>query len=92
MALSLSNFPFRMALVLLAAVLPCSFATTHNFDWTVSWVSANPDGMHQRPVIGLNGQWPWPLLNFTMGDQVIVNLHNGVSIMLSKELGQADEV
>lgn len=93
MALSLSNFPYRTVLLLLATVLPATFAaTTHNFDWTVGWVTANPDGMHERPVIGLNGQWPWPLLNFTMGDRVVVNLHNGVSITLSTRLGGADEM
>lgn len=80
MALSLSYFPYRRAvLLLLATVLPHSLAITHHFDWTVGWVTANPDGQHDRPVIGVNGQWPWPLLNFTRGDRVIVDLHNGVS-------------
>lgn len=79
MALSLSNFLYRSVLLLLASLLQQSLAITHTFDWSVSWVNANPDGMQERPVIGLNGQWPWPLLNFTMGDRVVVNLHNGVS-------------
>lgn len=79
MALSLSNFQYRRVLLLLATILRYSFATTHTFDWDVGWVTANPDGMQERPVIGVNGQWPWPMLNFTMGDRVIVNLHNSVS-------------
>ena len=62
------------------ALLPSVVALTHNFDWTVAWVNANPDGMQQRPVIGINGQWPLPLLNFTIGDRVIVQLHNQVRI------------
>ena len=77
-------------LLFLATILRCSLAATHNFDWTVGWVTANPDGMLERPVMGLNGQWPWPLLNFTMGDRVIVNLHNGVSRDHPQVTEQAD--
>lgn len=78
MALSLSNFPYRRVLLIIAAILHAANAITHTFDWNVSWVNANPDGMRERAVIGLNGEWPWPLLNFTMGDRVVVNLHNQV--------------
>lgn len=76
--MSLSNFHYRRALLIFVAILHFANAITHNFDWNVGWVTANPDGMKERPVIGLNGEWPWPLLNFTMGDRVVVNLHNQV--------------
>ena len=82
MALSLSNFPYRRVLLLLLALLQYTIAITHTFHWNVGWVTANPDGMQERPVIGLNGQWPLPLLNFTMGDRVIVHLHNQVCILI----------
>ena len=78
MALSLSNFLYHLVL-LVATILPAVNGVTHHFDWNVGWVRANPDGQHERPVIGLNGEWPWPLLNFTIGDRVIIDLHNRVS-------------
>jgi len=73
MALSLSN-----CLVPLLMLLPYGLADTVTFDWNIGWVTANPDGMAERPVIGINGQWPLPLLNITKGDRVIVNVHNQV--------------
>lgn len=76
MALSLSFF-----LVCLLTLLPKGLrAATVTHDLDVGWVRANPDGMFERPVIGINGQWPPPLLNFTKGDRVIINLHNSVSV------------
>ncbi|KAF2767382.1 FET Ferroxidase [Teratosphaeria nubilosa] len=64
----------------LGAVVAClaamTSAATVTYDWNVTWVRANPDGMAERPTIGVNGQWPWPLLNITKGDRVVVNLHN----------------
>ncbi|GME25799.1 putative ferrooxidoreductase protein [Neofusicoccum parvum] len=53
-------------------------AATVNLDWNITWVTANPDGMLERPVIGINGQWPPPLLNFTKGDQVVANVYNAL--------------
>ena len=73
MALSLSNF-----LVTLLMLLPNGLAETVTFDWDIGWVNANPDGMAERPVVGINGQWPLPLLNITRGDRIIVNVHNQV--------------
>ncbi|KAK8170537.1 putative ferrooxidoreductase Fet3 [Phyllosticta citribraziliensis] len=34
--------------------------------------------MLERPVIGINGQWPLPVLNLTKGDRVIANVYNGL--------------
>jgi iron transport multicopper oxidase len=48
------------------------------YDLSVSWLRRNPDGLAERSVIGVNGQWPIPVLNFTVGENVIVNLHNQV--------------
>ena len=53
-------------------------AATQTFDWNVTWVNRDPDGLAQRPVIGINGQWPIPVLNITKGDRVVVNMHNEV--------------
>lgn len=56
-------------------------AATVTYDWNITWVTANPDGMLERPVIGINGQWPLPMLNLTKGDRVIANVHNQVCLM-----------
>ncbi|KAK3717005.1 hypothetical protein LTR37_006060 [Vermiconidia calcicola] len=76
MALSLSNFLVTLLLLLPAGLISGTNAATVNFDWNIGWVNANPDGVAERPVIGINGQWPIPLLNITKGDRVIVDLHN----------------
>ncbi|OJJ34660.1 hypothetical protein ASPWEDRAFT_110479 [Aspergillus wentii DTO 134E9] len=60
----------------LASLNGLSYAATVNLDWDVTWVDANPDGLAERPVVGINGEWPLPVLNFTKGDQVVVNLTN----------------
>ncbi|KAG7014566.1 Monocopper oxidase-like protein SKU5 [Cucurbita argyrosperma subsp. argyrosperma] len=45
------------------------------FDWTVSYVSASPLGVKQK-VIGINGQFPGPVLNVTTNWNVVVNVKN----------------
>lgn len=47
-------------------------------DFNVTWVWANPDGAFARPVIGINGQFPLPQINATVGDTVVVNLYNAL--------------
>ena len=76
MAISLSNFLYPLLLLL----IPASHADTVTYDMNVGWTTANPDGQHERRVIGINGHWPPPLLNITKGDRVIVNLHNQVGL------------
>jgi hypothetical protein len=51
-------------------------AKTVTYNWAITWVSANPDGEHVRPVIGINGQWPCPTLKASVGDNVVVNVQN----------------
>ncbi|KAF4122242.1 iron transport multicopper oxidase [Geosmithia morbida] len=46
----------------------------HNF--TVGWVTANPDGAFDRPTIGVNGQWPPPLITGAVGDHLSLTLRN----------------
>ncbi|KAJ5099685.1 Multicopper oxidase abr1 [Penicillium argentinense] len=46
-------------------------------DWNVTWVNASPDGF-ERPVIGINGQWPCPQVDVEVGDRVIVDVYNGL--------------
>lgn len=54
---------------------------THVYKFNVSWVVASPDDPDAdenstKPVIGINGKWPLPLMEATVGDRVIVHLLN----------------
>lgn len=51
-------------------------AATVSYDFTVSWVRANPDGRLARPVIGINGAWPPPHIEANVGDNIVVTLRN----------------
>lgn len=75
MALSLSNFSYRCVLWTIFCIGVCHAATVQ-FDWNITWVSANPDKAMDRPVMGINGQWPLPHVNVTKGDRLIVKVMN----------------
>ncbi|XP_027151232.1 monocopper oxidase-like protein SKU5 [Coffea eugenioides] len=47
------------------------------FDWTVSYVTASPLGVKQQ-VIGVEGQFPGPILNVTTNWNVVVNVKNNL--------------
>ena len=53
-------------------------AKTVNLDFNVTWVTANPDGLFDRKVVGINGQWPLPVIEVDKGDQLVVNMYNGL--------------
>lgn len=53
-------------------------AATVTYDFDIGWTTANPDGALERPVIGINGQWPVPRIAANVGDQIVVNLHNSL--------------
>ena len=74
MAISLSHFPILTALLLTFALVV--EAATVTYDFNITWVRANPDGIFERPTIGINGQWPLPVMTATKGDTVIVNVDN----------------
>ncbi|PYH40724.1 putative ferrooxidoreductase Fet3 [Aspergillus saccharolyticus JOP 1030-1] len=48
------------------------------YDFNVTWVTANPDGLADRKVVGINGQWPLPVIEVDKGDQLVVNMYNGL--------------
>lgn len=53
-------------------------AKTVELNWNVTWVRANPDGLKERYVVGINNQWPLPAIEVDKGDRLIVNVHNGL--------------
>lgn len=66
------------ALCALLGLVAPSRAATRTYDFTVEWVTANPDGQLERPVMGINGQWPIPYITADVGDRVIVNVVNNL--------------
>ena len=68
----------RCILALLALVFQAytTVAKTVTYDFKINWVTTNPDGAYDRPTIGINGQWPLPRIEATVGDRVVVNAHN----------------
>ncbi|KAL2871455.1 putative ferrooxidoreductase Fet3 [Aspergillus lucknowensis] len=72
--------PVRDLLLCLTALLllvNCN-AKTVTYDFNVTWVTANPDGLHPRKVVGINGQWPLPVIEVDKGDRLVVNMYNGL--------------
>ncbi|KAJ3317442.1 ferroxidase fet3 [Boothiomyces sp. JEL0866] len=51
------------------------------YDWKITYVdNVNPDGLYARRAIGVNGQWPIPGINVTMGDTLVINVQNGLDV------------
>ncbi|KAJ5369472.1 Multicopper oxidase type 2 [Penicillium cosmopolitanum] len=71
----------RVLMFRLAAVFLCAqycHGKTVTLDFNATWVNANPDGLHERKVVGINGQWPLPVIEVDKGDRLIVNMFNGL--------------
>lgn len=64
--------------LLLTILVAQAAAAVVSYDWTITWVSANPDGRLTRPVIGVNNVWPPPTINVNKGDRLIVKVTNGL--------------
>lgn len=50
---------------------------THEYNFTTGWVRTNPDGMHEKQMIGFNGVWPLPDIHINKGDRLVLRLTNG---------------
>ena len=67
----------KLSFLALAAAAGLAVAKDVYLDWNVTWVNAAPDGF-ERPVIGINGEWPCPQVDVTVGDNLIVDVYNGL--------------
>ncbi|KAG0183291.1 hypothetical protein DFQ28_001822 [Apophysomyces sp. BC1034] len=47
-------------------------------DWNITYTTANPDGLKERRVIGVNGKWPPPAIHVNINDTLVINVHNGL--------------
>ncbi|KAJ2039597.1 ferroxidase fet3, partial [Coemansia sp. RSA 2337] len=59
-----------LSAILLAAAKPVVL------DWDLMYTSAKPDGKNERRVIGVNGQWPPPVIYVDVGDTLTINANN----------------
>ncbi|KAL1643610.1 hypothetical protein SLS61_009155 [Didymella pomorum] len=64
-------------IALLAAHATLASAKTVTYDFDIGWVTAAPDG-YSRQVIGINGQWPVPMIEADLGDTIVVTAHNSL--------------
>lgn len=69
---------FSHLLLIFFTLLTSALSKTHTFDWDVTYVTANPDGVFERRMIGINNQWPNPTIKVKRNDRVILNLHNSL--------------
>lgn len=63
---------------LISSLIASASSKTVTYDFDIGWVRANPDGAYERPVIGINGQWPLPIIEANVGDRIIVNVQNSL--------------
>ncbi|KAI8323255.1 hypothetical protein GQ54DRAFT_296829 [Martensiomyces pterosporus] len=76
--------PWSLHLALLVALLACSVngaRVVH--DWDVGYVIVNRDGYTTRRAIGVNGKLPIPPITLTVGDTLVMNVHNSLDVPTS---------
>ncbi|ORX49069.1 hypothetical protein DM01DRAFT_1325787 [Hesseltinella vesiculosa] len=57
-----------------------ALSARREFDWKITSLTANPDGLHSRKVVGVNGKWPPPAIRATVGDTLVIHTHNTLDI------------
>ncbi|KAL2839493.1 Cupredoxin [Aspergillus pseudoustus] len=57
-------------------LVACVASETIHFEFNITQVLSNPDGLHIRPAIGVNDQWPPPQIEARVGDTIVVNILN----------------
>lgn len=58
------------------------------YNWNLGWINAASDGFN-RPVVAINGQFPLPTINVTLGDQIVINAVNNWEIPLRLYISMA---
>ena len=70
--------PLSFVLVVLLGCFRCVLAqSTARFKLELSWGKRAPDGV-ERDMILVNGQFPGPILEITEGNDVVVEVFNGL--------------
>lgn len=68
-----------MLFSVLVSCLATASAFVHHLNWSIDWTIANPDGKKPRPVVGINGQWPFPVLHVSKGDRIEAYVYNNLT-------------
>ncbi|KAF9172751.1 hypothetical protein BGX21_010796 [Mortierella sp. AD011] len=63
------------AFALTSAVAQAAIVT---YNWNITYVMANPDGLFERRVIGVNGVFPPPPIEVTVNDTLVINVINQI--------------
>ncbi len=63
-------------LLLIAFLVSVVTAKTHVYNFNITYVTKNPDGLHERRVIGINNEWPIPTIRVKPHDRVVINVDN----------------
>ncbi|KIM31143.1 Ferroxidase [Serendipita vermifera MAFF 305830] len=74
--------PLLTALSVLAGAWLTNAATVEVW-WNITYATANPDGLFERRVIGVNGTWPPPPIEITRNDTLKVHALNGLDVPTS---------
>lgn len=68
---------FRQAAILALSCFPLSvYSATQSLEWNITYTTANPDGLFERRVIGVNGKWPPPAIELNFEDTLVLNVNN----------------
>lgn len=54
------------------------YGKTVEYTFNLTWVRANPDGLYERTVVGINDSWPLPVIEVDRGDQLVVHMLNSL--------------
>ncbi|KAG2146288.1 Fet3 protein [Suillus clintonianus] len=61
------------------ALLPPALAGIQELWWNITYVlDANPDGLFERRVVGVNGSWPPPPIEVSATDSLLVHATNSI--------------
>ncbi|KAG0035562.1 hypothetical protein BGZ82_005230 [Podila clonocystis] len=60
------------------AVVTAVQAAVVTYNWNITYVNTNADGLFERRVIGINGQFPPPAINVTLNDTLVINVINQI--------------
>ncbi|KAF9194690.1 hypothetical protein BGZ49_003142 [Haplosporangium sp. Z 27] len=60
----------------LALVSTAAQAAIVTYNWNITYVMANPDGLYERRVVGVNGEFPPPPIEVTVNDTLVINVIN----------------
>ncbi|KAJ1801506.1 ferroxidase fet3 [Coemansia sp. RSA 2399] len=74
----LPSIAYILAVVLSIAAV--SSGKRVELDWDITYVQANPDGLNERRVIGINGKWPPPVINVDLGDTLAIKATNRLDV------------